>query len=601
MGSVSKNPLLQGKDSRHTSFTSLLKWLWPRMRPFRWVALGTIFALAVQGWMEAYPLKLLWHAINNITDPKSSISDLLKIVALFYGCSVVAAFMSLIASFLAARWGTGLGADLRQNLHDHIHRLSSDFFEDRQSGDLLNRSMGDVTEVQHFVTAPLTWVGDALFNFGFAFFLLLSINWQLTLMCTPIGFLLVGAMYIIARRIRPIFRRYREVSSDIFSMFSENVSGMREIQAFTRESAQSARYKLTNQELRGLEIKTAVTGQLLTTAFMLVFPLATVVVLWQGGVWVKSGILSLAALTTFLVYARMLIQPLRGMGGHYSNMQKALVSAERIMEVLETAPRVQEAPNAIDLPAGKGAIAFENVCFSYNDRQQAIGGVSFRAEPGQMIALVGPSGAGKTTLVKLLMRYYDPQGGRITLDGYDLKDISFKSMRGQMGVVFQDPFLFNGTLRDNIAFGRPGATPEEICAAARAADLEEFINDLDEGYETRVGERGVKLSGGQRSRLAIARAMLRNPRILILDEATSQVDTATERRIQTALDRLVVGRTCVVIAHRLSTVVKADKILVLSQGRLIEEGTHQELLIKAGAYAELYHAQFAAQSVELDK
>lgn len=585
---------LPAREPRRMPLSVLIKWLWPRLRHYRWVALGTLVALGLQGFLEAYPMLIMYRAIKQVMKSGTPHGLLLSVVG-WYGCALLAAGFSLIAAYAAARLGTGLGADLRENLHDHIQSLSSDFFEDRQTGDLLNRSMGDVTEIQHFITAPLTWVGDAIFSFSFAFYFLLRMDWQLAVMCLPVGLLLVAAMYGVAHWIRPLFRRYRETFSEIYNLFSENISGIREIQAFTRESVQSARYRGTNQELRSLEVRTSVIGQLLTTAFMVIFPLATVVVLYWGGRRVQSHQLGIESLFIFLYYAQMLVRPLRGLGGHYANLQRALVSTERVMEVLETKSRVQEAPGAVDLPAGRGEVCFDQVTFSYDGRQPALENITFRAAPGEMVALVGPSGAGKTTLIKLLLRYYDPQAGGIRLDDVDLRQATLRSLRSQMGVVFQDPFLFNGSLRDNIAFGRPEATEEEVVAAACSADLADFIGGLEDGYDTMVGERGVKLSGGQRSRLAIARAMLRNPRLLILDEATAAVDTETERRIQAALERLICGRTTLVIAHRLSTVIRADQILVLDRGKLVEQGTHPDLLAQGGLYANFYQLQFSAQ------
>jgi subfamily B ATP-binding cassette protein MsbA len=310
---------------------------------------------------------------------------------------------------------------------------------------------------------------------------------------------------------------------------------------------------------------------------------------------VQTGKIKLEDLFAFFYYSQMLVRPLRGMAGNYAALQRALVSADRVMEVMTTTPRVEESADAISIPFSKGEVVGEGVTFSYDGRSPALDNVSFHVQPGQRIALVGPSGAGKTTLMKLLLRYYDPQQGRILIDGTDIREVTLESLRAHMGVVFQDPFLFNGTLADNIAFGRAEANAQEIAEAARAADLEEFIKDLPDGYDTLVGDRGVKLSGGQRSRLAIARAMLRNPRILIMDEATASVDTEAEKRIQDALDHLIADRTCFIIAHRLSTVIKADRILVLSQGKLVESGKHAELISKDGLYASLYKAQFAGQ------
>jgi ATP-binding cassette, subfamily B, bacterial MsbA len=580
--------------TRRMKLIPLLRRLLPVLRQYRWAAISIFVALAFQGFLEAYPIMLLRQAMHIITGASASApSHLILLILFWYSCAVAAALIGLAASYLTAYLGTGLGADLRQRLHDHIQRLSADFFEDRRSGDLLNRSAGDVAELQQFIVAPLTWAGDAVFSLGFAFYFLFRIDWQLTLLCVPIGVVIVLAMYLIGRRLRPIFRRYREAASSIFDLFSENLAGIREIQAFTREAEQTEKYQGTNRELRRLEVRTAVLGQLLTTVFSVLFPLATVAVLWWGGGRVRTGGLRLDDLVAFLVYAGMIIRPLRGMGGHYSALQRALVSAERVFEVLEIQPQVQESPSASALPAGRGAITFEAVGFSYEGRKPALSCINFAIEPGQMVALVGPSGAGKSTLIKLLLRYYDPQQGRILVDGADLREVTLQSLRGNIGIVFQDPFLFNASLRDNIAFGRPDASPEEIVAAARAADLESFIEELADGYDTHVGERGLKLSGGQRARLAIARALLRDPRILILDEATASVDTATEQRIRTALERLIASRTTLVIAHRLSTVVRADRILVLSEGQVVEDGKHADLLAKKGLYASLYRSQFS--------
>jgi len=587
---------LFGGERQRVRLIGLMKWLWPRLRSYRWIALGALVALILQGLLQTYPIELLRQSLKAL-NPKALVLNYHQVlmIALWYICAVLAAGLNLLANYWSARFGTGMGADLRQQLHDHIQRLSLDFFEDRQSGDLLNRSMGDVSELKSYLVSPITWVGESLFTFLFAFYFLYRIDARLTLWCIPVGGLLVIAMYFVGRLIRPVFRRFREVSSDIFSQFSENVAGIREVQAFTRESSQSARYEGSNQQLRRLEVKTAVIGQLLDTAFMVIFPLAGVIVLWQGGLDVQTGKIKLEDLFAFFYYSQMLVRPLRGMAGNYAALQRALVSADRVMEVMTTTPRVEESADAISIPFSKGEVVGEGVSFSYDGRSPALDNVSFHVQPGQRIALVGPSGAGKTTLMKLLLRYYDPQQGRILIDGTDIREVTLESLRAHMGVVFQDPFLFNGTLADNIAFGRAEANAQEIAEAARAADLEEFIKDLPDGYDTLVGDRGVKLSGGQRSRLAIARAMLRNPRILIMDEATASVDTEAEKRIQDALDHLIADRTCFIIAHRLSTVIKADQILVLAQGKLVESGKHAELISKDGLYASLYKAQFAAQ------
>jgi len=319
------------------------------------------------------------------------------------------------------------------------------------------------------------------------------------------------------------------------------------------------------------------------------------VILLLGGLSVYRGAMTPGNLTAFLMYVRMLYNPVITISRRYDQTQRTLASAVRVFELLDTAPDIRDRPGAEALSTVRGEVRFEDVSFQYRKDQDVLQDVSFTAAPGEMVALVGHSGGGKTTLSKLVPRFYDPDKGAVLVDGRDLRDVTVRSLREQVAVVFQESFLFNGTVRDNIAYGRPGATEDEIVEAAKAANVHPFVSEMPEQYQTVIGERGIRLSGGQRQRVAIARALLKDPRILILDEATSSVDSETEQLIQEALRRLLQGRTSIVIAHRLSTILHADKILVIENGRIAERGRHEELLHMDGAYGKLYHAQFERQ------
>jgi ATP-binding cassette, subfamily B, bacterial MsbA len=556
------------------------------------LALGTVLSLMSVGLLETYPVHFVRQALELMfSDAPEATRSLAFAIGGWYVCVVLAAGMGLVVSACSSQLGARIVRDLRQQTYDHVQLLSARFLEDQRRGDILNRVLDDISQIRHAVVSPLIWLGQSVATFGFAIVFLWQISWELTLLCLPIGGVLVATLYVWGRVCRPLWRESRKAMADLWGTFAENLAGMREIQVFGREAYESERIRDANRRVETLEVRSTLLWQVSETAFGILFPLATVVILWHGGLLVRTQELSIADLSAFLLYAGLLIRPLRGTAGHYAGIQRALISAGRLAAVLRRDAPVEDLPAARPLSLVRGRIRFENVAFAYETGRSILHDFTLEIAPGEVVALVGKTGAGKTTVIKLLLRFYDPLHGTIWIDDSPLKQATLRSLRKHVGVVFQDPYLFAKSLWDNIAFGDPAAGPDAIRAAARAADVDEFAGDLPLGYDTPIGEGGVKLSQGQRQRVAIARAMLHDPRILILDEATSALDAASEERVQAAMWRLLRDRTCLIIAHRLSSIRGADRIVVLDGGRIVEEGSYASLMGRAGAFARLYEAQ----------
>jgi subfamily B ATP-binding cassette protein MsbA len=561
-------------------------------RPYR-LRLGAAVGLTVAAtlvWL-AVPLGLraLLDAVFEDGNRALLNQITLGLIVLF----LVQAVTSFGGYYLLDATGERVVADLRQRVYAHLHRLDLRFFSNQRIGDLTSRLTNDVAAVRAAVTEALVELITQSLNLIGSVALMVALNWRLS----AIIFLVVPAVTLITRRfglkIRMLSRRVQDRLADTTAVAEEALAAVRVVKAFAREPHEVGRYDAAVEDL----FETARHRVLVTTLFWstisLLFLSALVAIFWYGGTEVLAGRLTAGALVAFIFYAFNISRSVSGMSRLYTTFNSAAGASERLFELLDTTPEIREAPGAVVLPPLRGAVRFEAVCFHYEAGQPVLQDVTFSAQPGETIALVGPSGAGKTTLLNLIPRFYDPTAGRILLDGHDLRSVQLASLRSQVAVVPQEVHLFGASIRDNIRYGRLGATDAEVEAAARAANAHDFIAALPDGYDAPVGERGVKLSGGQRQRVAIARALLRDARLLLLDEATSSLDSAAEALVQEALARLMQGRTTFIIAHRLSTVQHAHRILVLDRNRIVQQGPHAVLIQQDGLYRELARLQLS--------
>ena len=512
------------------------------------------------------------------------------------------ALLRSVLTYYQGRWieigSQGAAYDLRKALHSKLSALSFSYHDRTETGQLLSRAIQDVERLR-FLT------GRAVLRLLEGSVLLISTAVVLLRMNAGLALLALGTMPLVAyrawdfgRRFRPLSRAIQDQLAVLTTRLEQNLRGARIVKAFAQERAEITRFETDNSAWFSLSTQAAAMRARTMPLIELLANVGSVLILWYGGALVIRGQLTLGAMVAFTAYLGQLVQPVRRLGMILPAVVQAVASGERVFEILDAESEVRDAPDAIELPPVQGHVRFENVSFAYFGRHKVLSNVSFEAQPGQMIALLGATGSGKSTIINLLPRFYDPTAGRITVDGYDLRGVTLKSLRDQIGIVLQETTLFAASVRENLAFGRPDASDEEIFAAAEAAQAHDFILELPEGYATHVGERGVTLSGGQKQRIAIARALLKDPRILILDDALASVDTETEHLIQLALERLMRGRTSLVIAQRLSTVRAADLVLVLEKGRIAAAGTHADLLRSSGLYAEIYQGQLRGEAGE---
>lgn len=568
-------------------FRRMMRYLKPYRRQ---VLLGATMMLTVMaaGLMEPLIIKT---AIDDAIAP-GELNYLDRLVLALVGLRIVAWLAQRAQIRIMNHTGQSILYDLRQQLFEHVQKLSLSFYDGRPVGKIMSRITNDVNAIAELVNSGVINLISQGVSLVAITAILLIMNPRLALT----AFTVLPAIGYLALRVRTrmsnAWMNTRKAYSSINAHLNETVTGIQEIQVFNRQGRQSERFRRINQRLKKAFMTAIRYEMVLWPGVDLVGVIGMCLVIWVGARQVIQGALTIGVLLAFVQYINRFFAPLSTMSRVYSQVLSAMASAERVFEILDTEPLVYDREGAVDLPKIKGEIVFENVSFAYKEGEPVLRDMNLRIEPGQMVALVGPTGGGKSTIANLVCRFYDPTEGRVLVDGYDLTKVTLSSVRSQLGLVLQDTFIFSGKIRDNIAYGRLDAPLEDIMEAARAVKADDFIQKLSDNYDHEITERGASLSTGQRQLLAFARALLANPRILILDEATAHIDIATERAIQEALERLLVDRTSIVIAHRLSTIEKADLILFIDGGRIVEQGNHRELLARKGRYWQLYTTQY---------
>ncbi len=541
------------------------------------------------------------------------LKGLLRLTLIMVGLYVVGALVGGLSFFLMSWAGNHVLRQFEIELFDQLQRLSIGFHTEHESGDLMSRFTNDTSMIQQAFSFALLQVASGILLIGWLAYKMISMNLMYGLVSLAVVPVMALTTVWFSNRARAAFRITRSEMGNVNTELEESISGVREVQAFSRESANIENFRESNAANRDANVRAVAYTSALAPSLEGLGYVATALVIGVGGYYALRGMtlsgtmVSIGLIVTFLAYVRRFNQPIQQISVLWTNLQSAIAGAERIFEILDETTDIVEKPNAIEMPPIVGNVVFNSVGSEYNEDEPVLHAVDLTAQQGETVAIVGPTGAGKTTLVNLIPRFYDVTSGSVTIDGIDVRDVTLASLRSQIGIVLQDSFLFSDSLMENIRFGRPDATDEEVIAAAKLAHAHEFIERQPEGYQTKVGERGSGLSQGQRQLIAIARAALAKPRILILDEATSSVDTRTERQIQAALNDMMAERTSFVIAHRLSTIRSADQVLVLVDGAIVERGRHNELLERKGAYYDLYMSQFrhgdaedVAQSAELE-
>jgi ABC-type multidrug transport system fused ATPase/permease subunit len=573
-------------------------WSWPQTRrrlatlarltsPYKTrtaLALGALLAATATSLLPPYLAKL---AIDQGIAEREL--QVLAWIVFFFVLAGLANWAAAYAQTYFTGWtGERILADLRNKLFRHLQRLSLGFYERNRAGVIISRLTNDVDALDQLVTDGVTTLVQSTLTLIGTAIVLFLLDWKLALATlTIVPPLTVGTVWFRNRSARA-YRAVRERLGLVTATLAEDISGIRVLQAFTREEPSLRRFREINDHYREANQRTVVLNGIYFPYVDLLATISTVVVLGYGGYRYFNGSISEGTIFAFMLYVSNFFDPIQQLSQLYNTFLSATAALDKIMDVIDEEPEVVDRPAARDLPEASGHVRFENVRFGYGSGPEVLHGLDLDVPPGTTVALVGHTGAGKSTIAKLLARFYDPREGRITIDGHDLRDVTQRSLRAQLGIVPQEGFLFAGTVTDNIAFGKPNASPEEVVRAAQAVGAHEFILRLEDGYETDLQERGSRLSLGQRQLVALARALLADPRILILDEATSSVDIGTEQKIERALRLLLAGRTAFIIAHRLSTIRDADLIVVLEHGRIVEQGSHDELLARRGLYTSLY-------------
>jgi subfamily B ATP-binding cassette protein MsbA len=585
-----------GEKAKPASIVSMFVRVYTHARMQLPLLIGAVACVIAISLLEFIVPQLTRLTIDHVI-PNKLFSKLFLIGGGVLGAALLLGALRYISTSLMASVGQKVLYNLRNDLYRHMQSLDVSFFDRNRTGDLMSRVTNDVSILQQMISSSMMQLFTDFFTFTAIAVYMLWIDWKLTLLLLATFPFMILTTKIFGKRMRSSFRTVQESVADVSDHLQNTLTGIRLIKSFTAEAYESERFAERTQ--RNMDANIQVTR--LRAAYEPIIDflnfLGLAIVLVFGAWLAMKDMMTVGTIVAFIAYLRLLQNPVRHFSRIINTIQQSAAAYERIMEVMDTNAEIVEKEGAIKLPRASGQIVFNHIDFAYSKDSVVLKDFHLALAAGKVTALVGSSGSGKTTIAHLIARFYDPQSGDITIDGYSLKDITIASLREQIGIVSQDIVLFNGTIEENIRYGNLHATDDEVLAAAKAANADGFIDSFPHGYETQIGERGVKLSGGQKQRLSIARAILKNPRIIILDEATASLDTESEQHIQEALAQLLQGRTCLVIAHRLSTIQQADQIYVLEQGRVVENGTHEELLLLQGRYNQLYELQFPQTDV----
>lgn len=568
------------------------------VRPYWHLVLGAmILGLAISGVGLFQPMIMKWIIDGILTTRRFGLLAYGALAIL--GAAAIRGILVFLQRYMMAYSGQKIVYDIRNILYRHLQQLSFSFYDIAQTGQLMSRVTADVETLRQFLSNGLVRMSSALFSFLATLVLMLSMDYRLTFVSLIPVIPLTYLVCIYGGRVRPMFWQIQQKLAVLTATLQENITGQRVVKAFGRKAYEISKFERDNEELLRQNVNTIRLSASYESGMQLLSELSLALIIWFGGREVIAGRVSLGSLVAFNALVMQVIGPVRMLGNLVSLVQRATASGQRIFEILDTRADVTDRPGARPMPPIKGHIVFDNVSFAYEGSRQVLSDISLEVRPGETVAVLGGTGSGKSTLINLIPRFYDPTSGRILIDGIDIRDVTLESLRRQIGIVTQETFLFSASLRENIAYGKPEATMEEIIAAAKAAHIHDFIISLPDGYETPIGERGVGLSGGQKQRVAIARALLMDAKILILDESTSSVDVETEFQIQQEFNRLLRDRTAFIIAQRLSTIRNADIIIILQDGKIADRGTHEELLERSEIYRAIYDMQFRRQEKEL--